>query len=117
MAKILVHIIHGPENPTKAALGFLVAKAAIAEGHTVTLFLAGDGAQLMRDEVLDNLTGLGTGSLRESYDAVVSAGAKIYISGMSAKARGINTDNKPVQAAMPNILVQLAVDADRMFIY
>jgi predicted peroxiredoxin len=117
MAKILVHITHGPENPTKAALGFLVAKAAVAEGHTVTLFLAGDGVQLLRDEVLDNLTGLGTGSLRESYDSVVTGGAQIYISGMSAKARGVNIEHKPVQAAMPNVLVQLAVDADRMFTY
>ena len=42
MAKILVHLTHGPEHPTRAALAFLVAKAAIEEGHTVTLFLAGD---------------------------------------------------------------------------
>lgn len=117
MAKILVHITHGPENPTRATLGFLVAKAAVAEGHTVTLFLAGDAVQLMRDEVLDNLTGLGTGSLRESYDAILAGEAKIYISGMSAKARGVKIEQKPVQAAMPNLLVQLAVDADRMFTY
>ena len=28
MAKILVHVTHGPEHPTRAALGFLVAKPA-----------------------------------------------------------------------------------------
>jgi predicted peroxiredoxin len=28
MAKILVHLTHGPEHPTRAALAFLVAKAA-----------------------------------------------------------------------------------------
>ena len=38
MAKILVHITHGPEYPTRAALGFLVAEADIEEGHPVTLF-------------------------------------------------------------------------------
>ena len=42
MASILVHITSGPEHPTRAALGFLVAKAAIEEGHSVNLFLAGD---------------------------------------------------------------------------
>jgi uncharacterized protein len=47
MAKILVHITHGPEHPTRAALGFLVAKAAIDEGHEVSLFLAGDAVQLV----------------------------------------------------------------------
>lgn len=120
MAKILVHITHGPEHPTRAALGFLVAKAAIEEGHSLTLFLAGDAAQLLRDETLNNVAGLGTGKLRESYDAVVASGAKIYVSGMSAKSRGLSQENlegKPVEFAMPNILVQLAVEHDRMFTY
>ena len=120
MAKILVHLTHGPEHPTRAALAFLVVKAAIEEGHTVTLFLAGDAVQLLRDGVLDNLSGLGTGKLRESYDAVVASGAKIYLSGMSANARGLGAadiDGKPAQFAMPNVLVKLALDSDRMFTY
>ncbi len=120
MAKILVHITHGPEHPTRAALGFLVAKAAIEEGHEVTLFLAGDAVQLMRDGALENVAGLGTGNLRESYDAVVASGAKIYMSGMSSKSRGLGEDeikDKPAEFAMPNLLVKLAVEHDRMFTY
>ena len=35
MAKILVHVTQGPENPTRAALDFLVAKSTIDEGHCV----------------------------------------------------------------------------------
>jgi predicted peroxiredoxin len=65
MAKILIHITRGPEDPTRAALGFLVAKTAAEEGHEVSLFLAGDAVQLLRQPVLDSLVGLGTGSLRE----------------------------------------------------
>jgi predicted peroxiredoxin len=120
MAKILVHVTHGPESPTRAALGFLVAKAAVAEGHEVSMFLAGDGVQLIRDAVLDSLNGLGTGSLRESYDAVVAGGARLYVSGMSSKARGVTDADiagKPAEFAMPDVLVRLAVDADRMFTY
>ncbi len=120
MASILVHITHGPEHPTRAALGFHVAKAAIDAGHEVTVFLAGDGVQLMRDGALDHLTGLGTGNLRELYDAVVVAGTTIYMSGMSSKARGLGEDElqgKPYQFAAPSDLVQLAVDHDRMFTY
>ncbi len=120
MAKILVHATCGPENPTKAALAFLVAKAAVEEGHEVTMFLAGDSVQLLRDAVLDSLTGLGTGSLRESYDAVTAAGTRIYASGMSSKARGLgeaDLEGKPVELAMPNRLVQLALEADRVITY
>ena len=120
MGRLLVHITSGPESPTKAALGFLVAKAAITEGHDVDVFLAGDAVQLVRDSVLDSLVGLGTGSLRESYDAVVNGGGRIYASGMSSKSRGIapsDIEAKPVEMAMPDRLVQLTFDADRVLIY
>ena len=80
MAKILVHVTIGPENPTRAALALLVAKSAVEEGHSVSLFLAGDAVQLIRDAVLDNLAGLGTGILREHFDAIVAGGGKVCIS-------------------------------------
>jgi uncharacterized protein len=120
MAKILIHVTTGPENPTKAALAFLVAKTATEEGHDVSMFLAGDATQLLRDSVLDSLVGLGTGSLRESYDAVAAGGVAVYASGMSSKARGVSEDDldgKPVELAMPSRLVQLAVESDRVFTY
>ena len=120
MATVLVHLTTGPENPTKAALGFLVAKAAIDEGHEVSMFLAGDAVQLLRESVLDSLTGLGTGSLRESYDAVAAAGTRIFASGMSSKARGLgegDLEGKPVELAMPARLVQLALESDRVLTY
>jgi predicted peroxiredoxin len=120
MAKILVHLTHGPEHPTRAALAFLVAKAAVADGHSVTMFLAGDAVQLLRDGVLENLNGLGTGNLKESYDAVAASGTKFYLSGMSSKARGLSEDEikgKPAEFAMPNVLVKLALEHDKMFTY
>ncbi|HEU5212845.1 MAG TPA: DsrE family protein [Gaiellaceae bacterium] len=84
------------------------------------MFLAGDAVQLLRDPVLDSLSGLGTGSLRESYETVVAAGGRIYVSGMSGKARGVgegDLEGKPAEFAMPNKLVQLAVEHDRVFTY
>jgi uncharacterized protein len=116
MAKLLINVTHGPEHPTRAALGFLVGRAAVDAGHEVTLFLAGDAVQLLRDAVLDNLVGLGTGSLRESYDALVAGGARFYVSGMSSKARGFEPVGD-VEAAQPSKLVELAVDADRVLTY
>jgi uncharacterized protein len=120
MAKILVHVTHGPEQPTRAALAFLVAKTAIDEGHSVSLFLAGDAIQLIRDAVLDNLVGLGTGKLRELYEAIVAGGGRFYLSGLSSKARGVTDADlagKPAEFAMPNVLVRLSLEHDRMFTY
>lgn len=120
MSKILVHLTHGPEDPTRAALAFLVARSAVDEGHSVSLFLAGDAVQLLRDAVLDNLAGLGTGKLREHYDAIVAGGGKFYLSGMSSKARGLtdaDLNGKPAEFALPNVLVRLSLEHDRMFTY
>lgn len=120
MSSILVHATHGPEAPTRAALALLVARAAIDEGHQVSVFLAGDAAALIRDAVLDSVTGLGTGKAREHFDALVAGGARFYVSGMSAKARGLTDADlagKPAEFAMPNVLVRLSLSHDRMFTY
>jgi len=118
--KILVHLTQGPENPTRAALAFLVARTALEEGHTVTLFLAGDAVQLLRDAMLDTVVGVGTGKLREHYDAIAKAGGKFYLSGQSSKARGLteaDLKGKPAELATPNVLLRLALEHDRMFTY
>ena len=118
--KFLVHITCGPDNPTKASLGFLVAKTALAEGHTVSLFLAGDAVVLLQNAQLDKVEGLGTGKLREHFDAIVKAGGKFYLSGNSSKARGVtdaDIQGKSAEFALPTKLVQLAADSDRMFTY
>ena len=120
MGKLLVHITSGPEAPTRAALGLLVARAGIDEGHEVSVFLAGDAVQLIREAVLDSLTGLGTGSLRESFDAIAGGGGRFYVSGMSSKARGVtdgDLEGKPAEFATPKQLVQLAFAAERAFTY
>lgn len=116
MAKLLINLTHGPEAPTRAALGFLVGRAAVEAGHDVTFFLAGDAVQLLREPVLDSLVGLGTGSLRESYDALRDGGAAFYVSGMSSKAHGFEP-NGQAEAALPAKLVALALDADRVLTY
>jgi uncharacterized protein len=118
--KILIHVTQGPENPTRAALAFLVAKTAIAEGHTVTLFLAGDAVKLLQDSVLNTLTGVGTGKLRDHYEAIVKGKGKFYLSANSSKARGMteaDIQGKPAEFALPEVLVRLSVESDRMFTY
>lgn len=120
MGSLLVHITHGPEAPTRAALGCTVAKAAKDAGHEVTLFFAGDAAYLMKDEVVASLKGIGTGNLVEVMPALVADGVPIYVSGMSSKARGVTDEdltNKGATFAMPSQLVELTFAADRVLVY
>ncbi|HEX9903455.1 MAG TPA: DsrE family protein [Propylenella sp.] len=120
MSKFLIHIHTGPDNPTKAALGFLVALSALKEGHSVDLFLAGDGASLIGYAALSSVEGKGTGSLGAHYKALAEGGARFHVSGMSAKARGLSDADlagKPAEFAMPDVLVRLAAAADVVLTY
>lgn len=120
MGRLLVQIATGPENPTRAALGLLVARTAQAEGHEVDLFFAGDGVGLLRPSTLDAGVGIGTGSFREHMDALVAGGATVFASGQSSKARGLGPDQLgglPVQFSPPDVLVRLLFEADRSLSY
>jgi predicted peroxiredoxin len=120
MPRLLVHVVTGPENPTRAALGFLVARTAAEAGHEVDVFVAGDGVALLRPETLDAGHGIGTGSLREHVDALVGAGVTIHASGMSSKARGLTSETLgglTVTMAPPAKLVELTLAADRVLTY
>lgn len=120
MSKFLVHIHTGPENPTKAALGFLVAATAAKEGHDVYVFLAGDGALLIGDSALNGVEGKGTGKLADHFASLKDTNAKFYVSGMSAKARGMSEADlvgKPAEFAMPDVLVRLSTSSDVVLTY
>lgn len=119
-SKILIHVTHGPEHPTRAALAFAVAKAAVDDGHRVSVFLAGDAVQLVREGVLDSLNGLGTGNLRQAWDGIVAGGGRFFVSGGSSRARGVtdqDLEGKPAEFAGPPELVRLSIEHDRMFTY
>ena len=114
MARLLVNVATGPENPTRAALGLLIARTAAAEGHEVRVFLAGDGVHLARPETAAATHGIGTGAAAEHLDALRGAGVPIFLSGLSSKARGIAEGG---ELSPPEKLVELAVWADAALTY
>jgi predicted peroxiredoxin len=120
MPHLLVQVTCGPEDPTRAALAFLVARTALESGHEVTVFVVGDAVQLLRRPTLDSVVGVGTGPLRESFDAVVAGGARLLASTLSGRARGLSDsdlDGLPIQLAFPADLVAATMEADRVVTY
>ena len=53
MAKILFNITNGTGNPTKASLGFMLARTTVEKGHEVIVFLSADAVSLMRTIILE----------------------------------------------------------------
>lgn len=120
MAKLMIQLNSGPEDPTQVALAFLVAKTAAEEGLDTTVFMLGDAVQVVRDSVLDNLVGLGIGPLRDHFDGFVKAGGKMFASKMSSNGRGVTDDDlagKPIEWGTPPILVQQTLAADKILTF
>jgi predicted peroxiredoxin len=120
MGSLFVHVTHGPEAPTRAALACLVAVAAVEAGHKVSMFFAGDAAYLLKDEVIESTRGIGTGALAEHVPKLVQAGVEIHVSGMSSKSRGVteaDLASKNAAFGTPGKVVELAFAADRVLTY
>ena len=120
MAKILFNITNGTNNPTKASLGFMLARTAVEEGHEVQVFLNAGAVSLIRNPVLESLVGLGTGKLSEHFNILVNAKVPIYVSAISCEIRGVT--EKDLEEAnsikvFPKTLLNLSLQADRTFVY
>jgi len=117
---VLVHIYSGLESKNKITLGLLVALTAKKNDHKVTLFLAGDGVQILSCKKAGEIVGQGTGDLYEHLQNLKSSKITIYVSGMSAKSRGYDEkllDGYPAEFVMPDVLVEESIKADSVLCY
>jgi uncharacterized protein len=79
MAKVFIASTNGSENPTKATLALLFAKAAVEEGHEVKVALIGDAAVNIRDTVADNILGMGLPPYKELMAFLVSKKVNFFV--------------------------------------
>ena len=117
---VLVHIYSGLESKNKITLGLLVALTAEKNDHKVTLFLAGDGVQILNCKKAGEIVGQGTGDLYEHLHNLKNSKITIYVSGMSAKSRGYDEkllDGYTAEFVMPDVLVEESIKADSVFCY
>ena len=118
--KVLVHIYSGLESKNKITLGLLVALTAEKNDHKVTLFLAGDGVQILNCKKAGEIVGQGTGDLYEHLQNLKESKVTIYVSGMSAKSRGYDEkllDGYSAEFVMPDVLVEESIKADSVLCY
>ena len=117
---VLVHIHSGLESKNKITLGLLVALTAEKNYHKVTLFLAGDGVQILNCKKAGEIVGQGTGDLYEHLQNLKNSKITIYVSGMSAKSRGYDEkllDGYTAEFVMPDVLVEESIKADSVLCY
>ena len=117
---VLVHIYSGLESKNKITLGLLVALTAEKNDHKVTLFLAGDGVQILNCKKAGEIVGQGTGDLYEHLENLKNSKVTIYVSGLSAKSRGYDEkllEGYNAEFAIPDVLVDESIKADSILCY
>ena len=120
MSKILIHIHSGPDLKNKATLGMLVALTAYKKGDEVNMFLAADGTHLLNVKNEGEVVGQGTGDLKIHLDEVKENNIKLFVSGMSAKARGYDDSllkGFNAEFSMPDKLLELSIESDTVLCY
>ena len=117
---VLVHIYSGLESQNKITLGLLVALTAEKNDHKVTLFLAGDGVDILNCKKAGEIVGQGTGDLYEHLENLKNSKVTIYVSGKSAKSRGYDEkllNGYNAEFAMPDVLIEESIKADSILCY
>ena len=120
MSRVLVHIHSDLEFKNKVTLGLMVALAAEESGHEVTIFLAADGVNILNCKSAGEIVGQGTGDLYEHLENLKNTNVTIFVSGMSAKARGYDEsllDGYKAEFAMPDKLVEESIKSHSVLCY
>ena len=120
MSKFLIHIHSGPDLKNKATLGMLVAITAHKKGYELNIFLGADGTHLLNTKNEGEVVGQGTGDLKNHLDYLKENNIKLYVSGMSAKARGYDESlliGFNAEFAMPDKLLDLSTESDTVLCY
>ena len=89
MATILVNATHGPEDPERATLAFIVGNVAATADQDAVVLLTIDGAWLAVRGRAESVEHPGMPALRDVIAQYTAAGGRIWVCGACAKPRGI----------------------------
>ena len=115
--KVMMKSAWGSDDPTKAAFPFLHGLALSEAGHTVQIFLLGEGVSLMRQSVATAVVPVGWPPLGETMKKVADRRVQIYACGACSRARGVvqaDLDQWGAKFGNPTIFVSLVEWADRV---
>ena len=118
--KVLVNIYSGLKSKNKVTLGLMAALTADNEGHQVTLFLEGNGVNILNCKTAGEIIGKGTGDLHEHLENLKNSKVTIYVSEISAKSRGYDKtllNGYKAEFVMPNVLIEESIKADSVLCY
>ncbi|MGH2541427.1 MAG: hypothetical protein ACRDIB_01435 [Ardenticatenaceae bacterium] len=79
MATILYVGGSGSDDPTRATFPFITASGALDAGHQPQIALLGEATYLMKDEIANQVYGVGLPPLQELLQKAVSHSVPIHV--------------------------------------
>ena len=122
MAKYLIIANSGPEDPNRATVPFLTAKALVEKGHKVSIWLYNNAVYLMPEGVAENIQAPGLPNLEDLVLFLTMTNKiPVFIGVSCAIGRGIVTeDHEPLcdftcgELGTPPQLADLIIEADNV---
>ncbi len=97
--KLVIMVTHGPEEPERATIPFVLATAAQASDVEALLGFQAEGVLLAKKGVADEVSAPGFPPLKDLLAAYLEAGGKMFVCGPCIKSRGINPETDFVDGA------------------
>ncbi len=97
--KIVIMCTHGPEDPERATIPFVIATAAQASEVEVVVGFQASGVMLVRKGCAEHVFAAGFPPLKELMDAYVAAGGKLYVCGPCVQSRKLDPKNDFIEHA------------------
>lgn len=98
--KLVIIVTHGPEDPEKASLPFVVANAAMAMDVEVTVILQAKGVLTAKKGIYEHIVAPGLEPLKKMVDDFMRLGGKLFICIPCIEERHISIDMM-VEGAQP----------------
>ncbi len=98
--KMTILATHGPEDPERATIPFVMATAAQASDVEVVIGLQTTGVLLASKGVVEHIMAYGFPPLKDLFDAFIEAGGKLYVCGPCVKSRDIDPSADFVEGAI-----------------
>jgi predicted peroxiredoxin len=89
MSSLVINATHGPEDPERATLAFIVGNVAATADQDTVVLLTIEGAWLAVRGRADGVAQPGMPALAEVMGQFVAAGGRIWACGACTKPRGI----------------------------
>lgn len=98
--KLILMCTHGPEDPERATIPFVMATAAQASDVEVVLGFQVNGVMLITDGIAKHVFAPGFPPLQELLDIYLENGGKLLVCGPCVKSRQIDPDKEFIKGAI-----------------